>query len=106
MLLERDRQIAKIFYEQLEKMTPILELKIFGSQVREDFTEESDLDIFIKLPQLDKQLRYQISDLAWEIGFENDRIISTFVTTETQVQYGAQGANPLLAQIAKEGVEV
>ncbi|MBF0236542.1 MAG: nucleotidyltransferase domain-containing protein [SAR324 cluster bacterium] len=106
MLLDKDRQIATIFRDRLKQITPILEFKVFGSRVRGDFTEESDLDIYVKTVSMNNALRYQISDLAWEIGFENDRVIGTFVTTESQIRQGAQGANPLIAQIEKEGVEV
>ncbi|MGK5093786.1 nucleotidyltransferase domain-containing protein [Deltaproteobacteria bacterium TL4] len=105
-LLDKDRQIARMFRDRLKQIIPVFELKVFGSRARGDFSEDSDLDIFVKTESMNNTLRYQISDLAWEVGFENDRVIGTFVTTVAEIQQGAQGANPLIAQIEKEGVEV
>ena len=67
---------------------PILEVRVFGSRVRGDAREDLDLDVFIKVNDLDRSLREKIYGLAWEVGFEHDRVISTFVVTEAQIQEG------------------
>jgi hypothetical protein len=47
-----------------------------------------------------------IYELAWEVGFEHDRVISTFAVSVDQVESGAVGASPLLARVMLEGVVV
>lgn len=101
-----DFQIANEFRCRLESITPVVDMGIFGSHARGDAQPDSDLDVFIKVDFLDRSLREMIYDLAWEIGFQYDRVISTFVVTEEQVKYGAVGANPLLSQVMKEGILV
>jgi len=101
-----DQKIALDFRSRLEAMIPILDLQIFGSRSRGDAREDSDLDVFIKVERLDRSLREKIHDLAWEVGFEYDRVISTFVVTEVQIQEGAIGASPLLAKVLAEGITV
>jgi len=101
-----DQKIALDFRSRLEAMIPILDLRVFGSRSRGDAREDSDLDVFIKVERLDRSLREKIHDLAWEVGFEYDRVISTFVVTEVQIQEGAIGASPLLAKVLAEGITV
>lgn len=99
-----DQQIAQQFHTRLKTIMPVLDVRIFGSRSRGDAHEDSDLDVFIKVVSLDRALRERIHDLAWEVGFEHDRTISTFVVTEAQIQDGAMGASPVLANIMAEGI--
>lgn len=106
MLTRQDRTIAREFQQRLMAIAPVLDMRVFGSRARGDATEESDLDVFIEVETLTKTLRERIFDLAWEVGFEMDRVISTIVVTRDDLQHGAAGANPLIRQVEREGVQV
>lgn len=101
-----DCQIVSEFRNRLEAIVPVLDLRMFGSRARGDASEYSDLDVFIKVKSLDRSLREKIYDLAWEIGFDRDRLISTFVVSEADITTGAVGASPLLAKVMQEGIVV
>lgn len=103
---EIELQIVREFRSRLETIIPILDLRIFGSRARGDEREDSDLDLFIKVDKLDRALREKIHNLAWEIGFEKNLLISTFVVSETDVKTGTVGASPLYAKVIKEGIIV
>jgi predicted nucleotidyltransferase len=105
-LTNTDRQIAQEFQQRLRSFVPILDFCIFGSRVRGHASEDSDLDVFIEVERLTPELRRQIFEVAWEVGFERDRVISTIVATREDLQHGAFGANPLMRQIEEEGVHL
>jgi len=104
MLTETDRQIMHEFQRRLANVVPVLDLRVFGSRVRGDAVPDSDLDVFIEVEACTPKLRRRISEVAWEVGFEMDRIISTVVTTRAELEHGAMGANPLVLNIEQEGV--
>ena len=105
MLTETDRQVVREFKRRLADIVPILDLRVFGSRVRGDAVPDSDLDVFIELEACTPELRQRISEVAWEVGFEMDRVISTVVTTRHELEHGAMGANPLVLNIEHEGVQ-
>lgn len=104
MLTETDRQIVRKFQRRLSDVMPILDLRVFGSRARGDAAPDSDLDVFIELEACTPELRRRISEIAWEVGYEMDRVISTVVTTRDELDYGAMGANPLILHIEREGI--
>jgi predicted nucleotidyltransferase len=104
MLSETDRQIVLEFQRRLAAIAPVLDLRVFGSRARGDAAPDSDLDVFIELEESSPELRQHISEIAWEVGFEMDRVISTVVTTRAELEQGAMGANPLVLNVEREGV--
>ena len=79
---------------------------MFGSRARGDAAPGSDLDVFIELETCTPGLRRRISEIAWEVGFEMDRVISTVVATREELERGAMGANPLVLNVEREGVRL
>jgi len=106
MLSESDRQIAHEFKKRLQAIFEIIDFRVYGSRARGDNSEESDLDVFIELNTISPAVRLRISELAWEIGFDYDRVISTFVTTPDNLINGPLSANPILKKIAQEGIRI
>ena len=104
MLAETDRQIVREFQRRLAAIVPVVDLRVFGSRARGDAAPDSDLDVFIELEESTPDLRQRISEIAWEVGFEMDRVISTVVTTRAELEHGAMGANPLVLNVEREGI--
>ncbi len=85
MMENLDRQIVAEFRHRLEEITLVLDVRIFGSGATGDAQIDSDLDVFVKVAQLDGSLREKIYDLAWEIGFKYEQVISTFIDNQLQL---------------------
>ena len=83
-----DLEIARELRQRLAQRVKIEDFRVFGSRVRGEATPDSDLDIYLVVTELTPALRRWIDEIAWEIGFERDRVISTLVTTRRGLEQG------------------
>ncbi|MBI5822530.1 MAG: nucleotidyltransferase domain-containing protein [Chloroflexi bacterium] len=99
----RALKLAKEVRQRLTKEFGVpIKVVMFGSQARGDATKFSDIDLLVILPVVNREARKLVSSVAWEIGFEAGKIISTFPTTPQEMEYYA--ISPFYKAIKKEGV--
>jgi len=104
---DRDLQIARKLKNRLSSVVSLVDFKVFGSRARGDADEYSDLDVFIEVETLDKELKDKISDIAWEVGFYNDCIhISPLIFTRYEIEESPLRISSIVQVIAEEGVRV
>ena len=103
-MIPADRQVTLEFKRRLEEITTVLEVRVFGSRARGEAAPDSDLDVFVEVAALTPALRRRIDEIAWEVGFERDYIISPIVVSRQELQEGPMGASPLILEIEREGV--
>lgn len=65
---------------------------------------DSDFDICIVLDHTDDNIDQWIRDVAWEVGFENERVITTVVLDKYQFEKGPMSESTLVANILQEGI--
>ena len=106
MLTENDARIARDLKKRLTEVVQFVDFKVFGSRARGNADEYSDMDVFLEVETLDKSLKERISDIAWEVGFENYIIISTLIFTRDEIENSPLRASPIVHNIAEEGVTV
>jgi len=104
LISQEDRKILAEFSERIRRILPGAKIWAFGSRARGVATWESDLDICIVLDRVDKTIDRQIRDIAWEVGFENDRVITTVVFDSAQFERGPMSESTLVANILQDGV--
>lgn len=101
-----DLEIARELRRRLAIGVQIEDFRVFGSRVRGEATPDSDLDIYLVVTELTSALRRWIDEIAWEVGFEKDRVISTLVTTRCGLEQGPFGAQPVVQTIEREGIPI
>ena len=103
-LTEKEKQVLKELSADLKQRFGAIEVLLYGSAVRGEMDEESDIDIFVMLPNVDWETEKQIIDLCFEAELNNDlqRIISPICCSEQEVK-GRLEHSPFILKVMKEG---
>ena len=104
MMSKEDRKILKKFKARVHERFADTRIWAFGSRARGDATWDSDFDIFIVLSKVDQKIDRWIRDIAWEVGFENDRVITTVLLDKEQFEHGPMSESTIVANILREGI--
>ena len=84
----------------------LLDLRIFGSKIKNENTPESDIDVMIVLRQYSPKIESQIDNAVFEINLENDCFISTIIFSQKELKEGPLDESPIYKVIKKEGVPI
>jgi predicted nucleotidyltransferase len=106
MMSKADRQILKDFTDRVHERFQDARIWAFGSRTRGDATWDSDFDVFIVLSKVDQEADRWIRDIAWRVGFENDRVITTVLIDKEQFENGPMSESSLVANILREGFSI
>jgi len=102
----QDRAIVEEFAGRVRaEIDPRARIWAYGSRVRGDAAEFSDLDICVVVAgDLTYERRLAIGHIAWEIGFEHETFIQDVVFSEESFERGPMSAHPLVKNILREGL--
>ena len=106
MMTEEDNKILKEFTDRVHERFSDALVWAFGSRARGEATWESDFDMFIVLNHVDRGKDRWIRDIAWEVGFENDRVITTVLLDKVQFEHGPMSESTIVANILREGISL
>lgn len=104
MMANRDRQILDLFAARVRERFPDADIWAFGSRARGDATWESDLDVCVVVDHLTSEDPYTLWNIAWEIGFEQDMLISAVPFSKDEFEHGPCSESPLVLNILREGI--
>lgn len=103
---EKDYKIARELKNRLSQVVHIIDFRIFGSRARGDADEYSDMDIFLELDFINKEKKEMISDIVWEVGFNNFIVISPLFFTKEEIENSPLRSSPIVKNIMEEGIKI
>ena len=106
-LKDNEKKALQELKKILFKSFSVAEIILYGSKVRGDFDEESDMDILIILKnKVDDNIREKIFSMSFKIEIKYDVIFGILVETEDFWSSPLAGAMPIHSNISREGVPV
>ena len=105
-MIPKDYEIAKKLKERLSEIVQLIDFRVFGSRARGDADEYSDMDVFLEVESLNKELKEKIREIVWEVGFENFIVISPLIFTKDEIEESPLRISPVVKNIIEEGVIV
>ena len=99
------QQIAEELKLHISDKYKMTEMKIFGSTARDRRRPDSDIDIFILLPSVNRKIEEDLFDLAYELELKYDCLIDLIVFDEDSLR-DRFSYTPLYRNVISEGVSV
>ena len=101
-----DKQTNDILIELKNKISQkykLTEMRLFGSKARGESDTHSDIDIFVRISGVDREIEEDIFDLAYEAELKHDCLIDIFVFDDKSFS-GIHFWTPVYQKILREGL--
>lgn len=104
MLTTSDRKVIDEFAGRVRERFPEASVWAYGSRARGTGSEGSDFDVCVVIERLDQEADRLLSDIAWEVGFRHDRVISVIPFCRDEFERGPSSESGLVRAVAREGI--
>jgi len=107
-LTKNEQHAVKKFVSAIkEKLKDqVIEIRLFGSKVRGDYYEDSDIDILIILKGRKKVVIDTLYQELLEVELEYDSKISLTIFSEVEYNHNKHAQTPFVETLANEGVRL
>jgi|CryGeyStandDraft_6_1057127.scaffolds.fasta_scaffold425338_2 predicted nucleotidyltransferase len=105
-LLNNEEKALIDFRILLEKEFGAIDVRLFGSRARGEGDQESDLDVFIVLPEITWEIEKRLYGLAFDLSLEHKVLLAPVLYSRTDIENPAIKASPLYKTVQSEGVKV
>ena len=84
----------------------VVRMSVFGSKVRGDFRETSDIDVLVIVKERSLRVMDQIAEITSDLNVEYDLSISPVVFSEQEYDMNAKMASPFSLAVREEGLSL
>jgi predicted nucleotidyltransferase len=97
------KEIAEQLKKRIASKYRIRQFLVFGSSARDEAAKESDIDVWVCLDELNRDIEENLFDIAYDIELEYDCLIDLIAVSESDLE-GDIGKAPIRKNIMAEGV--
>ncbi|MFH0725156.1 MAG: nucleotidyltransferase domain-containing protein [Pseudomonadota bacterium] len=105
MMDERTTGIVNELKKKVSIKYPLFEMSVFGSTARGHQSKESDIDVFIRLPVVNREQEEDLFDIAYDLELKYDCLIDIIVLSDENLS-DAHAKPMILNDIMEEGIAV
>jgi predicted nucleotidyltransferase len=98
-------KVVKELKAKISDKYELHEIRIFGSSARGDRRLDSDIDVFVHISQVNRQIEENLFDIAYELELKYDCLIDLIVFCDDELK-GRYSETPLYHEILSEGMVV
>lgn len=99
------QKVVKELKRKISDKYKIDEMRVFGSSARGDRRIDSDIDVFVQLFQMNRQIEEDLFDIAYELELKYDCLIDLIVFSEQTLKEKYFKA-PIYQKILSEGTVI
>ena len=97
------REIAKELRKRIASKYLLRQFRVFGSSARGDSRKGSDIDVWVCLADLNREIEENLFDIAYDLELEYDCLIDLIAVSEKDLK-GKIGKAPIHKNILSEGI--
>ena len=84
----------------------VVRMSVFGSKVRGDYQEASDIDVLVIVKERSLHVMDQIAEITSDLNIKYDLSISPVVFSEEEYDVNAKMASPFSVAVREEGLSL
>jgi predicted nucleotidyltransferase len=101
-----DQTIALELKKKISEKIKLDDFRVFGSRASGNNDPDSDMDVFIQVSKLDRATKEDIYEIAWEVGFHNNVVISPLICSTEEVINSPLRVSPIIKNIHESGISL
>jgi predicted nucleotidyltransferase len=106
IMIDHISQVVRRLIDGLGADVKVIRAYAYGSRVRGDADQGSDLDLLVELHEVTRAAKRQILDRAWELSQEEGYVISVAIVSQEAFEQGPLSASQFAQTIRREGIEI
>jgi len=107
-LADRERAALDEFLTKLREQhgNEVVLVSLFGSKVRGDFDEESDVDVLVVVKDKNGHIRDDLVALEMDLMLKYNVVISSLIMSKENYEWHRRYRAPLYRNIEREGIDL